>query len=80
MFYKLGMSTATDMLAKVEAAISAVLTSGETVTWDGVTVGRSDIERLHKVRAYWQREVRREQDLAAGRSGGYAVASFREVG
>jgi len=72
------MSTATDMLAKVETAITQVLVHGETVTWDGVTTGRSGIDQLHKARAYWQREVRREQDLAAGRPRGYAVANFNE--
>ena len=72
------MSTATDMLAKVEAAIEAALQHGETMAWDGVSVVCSDLDRLHKARAYWQRELRREQDQAAGRSGGYAVADFRE--
>lgn len=60
-------------LALVEAAIEAVLTGGQDVTFDGKRVTEADLSQLQKLEAYYQGKAAREANGGAGIRVRYAV-------
>ncbi|HCF4945002.1 TPA: primosomal replication protein PriB/PriC domain protein [Pseudomonas aeruginosa] len=67
--------TAQQMLDKYLEAEAAVL-EGRTVIFKGRTHTMEDIEKIRAGRREWERRAAAEQDRAAGRRPGPALAEF----